>query len=376
LSRSVRQEIPSPLPANWRRSRYAPAVLSPEHFRSNLLVKLGEVTHRTHTLPMVLFAPTARCNSRCVSCDWWRADGASDLTLDEIRAWASELVPFGTRVVVLTGGEPLLRTDVMAVADVFAKQGLRLHLLTSGLALERLAPAIAERFGEVIVSLDGHTPEQYRAIRGVDGLQVVEAGVAKLRAVAPGNAIRARSTIHRHNFRSISALATKASAMGLDSISFLAADVDSEAFNRRPALPRADLPPAADLLLSEEEVTEFENVIESFIATHGADLAARRILPGPVGLRRLVAYYRAHLGRGPFPDVHCNAPWSSVMIEANGDVRPCFFHPAVGNVRNRPLAAILTDALPAYRRTLDVSSHPTCERCVCTLRVGLRTRLW
>jgi Fe-coproporphyrin III synthase len=351
-------------------------VLSLEHLKSNLLVRLGEVTHRTHTLPMVLFAPTARCNSRCVSCDWWRADGAGDLTLDEIRAWVGELGRFGTRVVVLTGGEPLLRADVMDVADVFARQRLELHLLTSGLALERFAPAIGERFREVIVSLDGHTPEQYRAIRGVDGLGVVEAGVAKLRAIAPKVAVRARSTIHRHNFRSLSALATKASAMGLDSISFLAADVDSAAFNRLPALRQVDRPPFSDLLLSEAEVAEFDSLVESFIVAHARDLEARRIVPGPEGLRRLVAYYWAHLGRRPFPDVHCNAPWSSVMIEANGDVRPCFFHPAVGNLRRRSLGAILTDALPAFRRTLDVSTHPTCARCVCTLRVGLRTRLW
>jgi hypothetical protein len=40
---------------------------------------------------MVVLAPTARCNSRCLSCDWWRADGASDLALGEIRALAAEL---------------------------------------------------------------------------------------------------------------------------------------------------------------------------------------------------------------------------------------------------------------------------------------------
>ena len=50
-----------------------------ERLRTNLLVKLGEVTDRTHALPLVLFGVTARCNSRCVSCDFWQADGASDL---------------------------------------------------------------------------------------------------------------------------------------------------------------------------------------------------------------------------------------------------------------------------------------------------------
>ena len=59
-------------------------MLSPANIRANLLVKLGELTGKTHALPLVLFSPTARCNSRCVSCDWWRADGAGDLSLAEI----------------------------------------------------------------------------------------------------------------------------------------------------------------------------------------------------------------------------------------------------------------------------------------------------
>ena len=59
-------------------------MLSPANIRANVLVKLGELTGKTHALPLVLFSPTARCNSRCVSCDWWRADGAGDLSLAEI----------------------------------------------------------------------------------------------------------------------------------------------------------------------------------------------------------------------------------------------------------------------------------------------------
>ena len=118
-------------------------MLSAVHLRANLLVKLGELTGRTHALPLVLFAPTARCNSRCLSCDWWRADGASDLSLAEIAQLAEALPRFGTRLVVFTGGEPLVRPDVMAVADLFRARGLAVHLLTSGLALERFAEQIA-----------------------------------------------------------------------------------------------------------------------------------------------------------------------------------------------------------------------------------------
>jgi MoaA/NifB/PqqE/SkfB family radical SAM enzyme len=255
-------------------------VLSPANLRANVLVKLGELTGKTHALPLVLFSPTARCNSRCVSCDWWRADGAGDLSLAEIGALAGDLQRLGTRVVVLTGGEPLVRPDVIAVADLFRVHGMGLQLLTSGLALGRFADEIAPRFQTVTVSLDGHTSELYRAIRGVDGLQAVSDGVRKLRARAPGMPISARATIHRHNFRFLPDLIAKARAMALDQISFLAADVSSDAFNRRPALPqvsdRAASP--ATLLLDAAEVDEFADVVEATIRTHADALREGRIV--------------------------------------------------------------------------------------------------
>jgi MoaA/NifB/PqqE/SkfB family radical SAM enzyme len=346
---------------------------SAANLRANALVKLGELTGKTHALPLVLFAPTARCNSRCVSCDWWRADGAGDLSLPEIDALAADLERAGTRVVVLTGGEPLVRADVMAVADRFRARGISLELLTSGLALARHAGDVAARFQAVTVSLDGHTPALYREIRGVDGLDAVVAGVRKLRAAAPRIAITARATIHRHNFRHLPDLIAKSRAMGLDAISFLAADVTTDAFNRRPGLPQVA---ESRLLLDAEEVEELAAIVESTIHAHGDAIREGRIAQDAAGLRRLVGHYRAHLGQGPFVAPPCNAPWASLFIEADGDVRPCFFHPAVGNLRTRRLPELLAEAMPAFRAGLDVATNPTCTRCVCSLKVGLRTKLW
>jgi hypothetical protein len=70
---------------------------------ANAASKFNETTHQT--LPLLIFVPTARCNSRCVSCDWWRADSASDLTLGEIRVLATELPALHTRLVLFSGGD-------------------------------------------------------------------------------------------------------------------------------------------------------------------------------------------------------------------------------------------------------------------------------
>ena len=352
-------------------------MVTPAQLASNLLVQLNQATDRTFALPILIFFPTARCNSRCVSCDWWKADGHGDLTLDEIRALADQLPALRTRLVTFSGGEPTLRRDVYDIAALFRARGMRLHLLTSGLFLERDAAGVVEHFEHVTVSLDGHTAELYQEIRGVNGLNAVERGVRKVKALSPRITVRARSTLHRSNFAALPALIDKARAMGLDGISFLAADVTAEAFGRTSTPAPAPGPAASprELLLTADEVGEFARVVEDTIASHAGDFASRFVAEAPDRLRRLPQYYAAQRGLGGFPAVQCNAPWASAVIEADGAVRPCFFHRVVGNIREASLRDIMTNEMVAFRRGLDVSRDATCRRCVCTLRVGLRTAL-
>jgi MoaA/NifB/PqqE/SkfB family radical SAM enzyme len=348
-------------------------VISLSTLATNASVKLNVATNRTFALPLLIFFPTARCNSRCISCDWWRADGATDLTLSEIDKLAGELPALHTRRILFTGGEPLVRGEVFEIADLFRARGIRLWLLTSGLLLDKYAEQIAERFDEVTISLDGHTAELYKQIRGVNALELVERGVAHLQKVAPNIPVRARTTLHRHNFAELPNLIDKAKEMRLAQISFLSADVTSEAFGRHEPGARSD---RTGLLLDTVQVEEFTHVVEKTIKTHPTDFETRFIAESPEKLRRLPRYYAALTDRRDPPLVECNAPWMSVVVEADGSVRPCYFHRAVGNIRETGLAALLNHEMVAFRRGLDVAENETCRKCVCTLKVGWRTRTW
>ena len=76
-------------------------------------------------------------------------------------------------------------------------------------------------------------------------------------------------------------------------------------------------------------------------------------------LRRIVLHFRAHLGQAQHVAPRCNAPWVSAVIEASGDVRPCFFHPSFGNIHNQTLHEIVNgpEALK-FRANLDVATNP------------------
>ena len=89
-------------------------------------------------------------------------------------------------MVVFSGGEPLLRPEVFDAAAMFRARGMTLHLLTSGVLLERFADRVAQHFSRVIVSLDAtsealyeHDPRRRRRSARSS------AGVAKLRAWRP-----------------------------------------------------------------------------------------------------------------------------------------------------------------------------------------------
>jgi MoaA/NifB/PqqE/SkfB family radical SAM enzyme len=204
----------------------------------------------------------------------------------------------------------------------------------------------------------------------VDALRAVEAGVARLRALAPDMPVTARCTLHALNYRDLGALIRRARAMALRSISFLAADVSSQAFGRR------DGGVPDHLRLDARQAAEFRSVIEQVLRNEREAFASGFVSNSPEKLRRLPTYYAALNGTAPFPPVACNAPWVSAVLEANGDVRPCFFHQVIGNVRKRSLDVIVREDLPAFRQELDVACNATCQRCVCSLKVSMRHVPW
>ncbi|HZT76970.1 MAG TPA: radical SAM protein [Vicinamibacterales bacterium] len=340
-------------------------------FATATLVRLGEISNRTFVLPLVIFYPTSRCNSRCVSCDWWKQTGESDLSLEEIDTVAASTAALGTRLVVFSGGEPLLRPEVFDAARRFRARAITLHLLTSGILLERCAERVAEQFSRVCISLDAADEPLYERIRGVAALHVVERGVRALRRLAPEIPVTARATLQKRNFMQLPRLITRAMDMGLDGISFLAADVSSTGAFGRDERPHPDA-----LALDREEILDFEAVIEQTLVTHADAFASGFVAEPADRLRRLPHYYRALAGGGPFPAVACNAPWVSVVIEASGQVRPCFFHEPIGNVRDAPLADIVAGNLRTFRHSLCIDANPICERCVCSLKTGWRHAPW
>ena len=334
--------------------------------------RLTRATHRIHSLPVVILMPHSRCNCRCVMCDIWKANHARrELSREELARHLPAFRDFHVRRVVLSGGEALMHSNLWALCEMLKELSVKITLLSTGLLLKRHADAVVRWCDDVTVSLDG-SRAVHDAIRNIPGAyDRLAEGVAALKERELRFRVTARCVVQRRNFRDLPDVIAAARDLGLDQISFLAADVSTAAFNR-PA-PWGD-ERVADVALSPNEAAEFARIVEQTIAGRADDFASGFVAESPAKLRRLPRYDGALNGAGDCPPTRCNAPWVSTVVEADGTVRPCFFHRAIGNVHERPLAEILnSDDAVAFRRGLDVRTDPICRKCVCTLSLGARS---
>jgi len=126
---------------------------------------------------------TDRCDFRCVYCmaeDMSFAPKSEILSLEEIAQIAEAFVELGVRKIRLTGGEPLIRHNVMSLIErIGALPGLEeLVITTNGSQLQRLAkPLRTAGVRRLNISLDSLQPRRFRQITRVGHLEQVIAGI-------------------------------------------------------------------------------------------------------------------------------------------------------------------------------------------------------
>ena len=324
-------------------------------------------SHRASAVPVLVIFPHNQCDCHCVMCDIWKIRDAEELSVADLERQMDSFRDLGVRWIVFSGGEPQKNSCLPALARMLRDEGIRLTLLTAGLLLESQAETVAANVDDVIVSLDGPPALHDRIRRVPKAFERLERGVKELRRLRPDIAISGRCTVQKLNHRSLRATALSARDIGLNSISFLAADISSSAFNR-PAVSPVEV--QDKIALNGDEVEALGREIECLISEHSLDLSSGFIAESPFKLRRIVQHFRACLGQIEPVAPRCNAPWVSAVVEAGGDVRPCFFHRPLGNTRDRSLSEILNgrEALQ-FRKNLDVAADPICQRCVCSLYI-------
>ncbi len=318
--------------------------------------------------------PHSRCNCRCVMCDIWKGNNnVKQLEENDVEKLLDSLRKLNTKLVVMSGGEALMHPNFFRLCEIIKARNIKITLLSTGLLLKKYAIEIISKTDEVIVSLDG-SREIHDKIRNIpNAFDKLKEGVQELKRLNQKFRMTARCVIQKENFKDFPNIVDAAREIGLDQVSFLVADVTTDAFNR-PEL--WDDQKVGEVKLSREELIRFREVIESLINSYSNDFRTNFIAESPDKIRRFYYYYTAYYGESKFPEMKCNAPWVSTVIEADGNVRPCFFHQVIGDIRENSLAEIInSEKSISFRRNLDVATNSICEKCVCYLNLSPLAKL-
>jgi Fe-coproporphyrin III synthase len=331
-------------------------------------------THIISTLPVVILMPHSACNCRCMMCDIWKGNhNLKQLTEEDISDLLSALRKFGTQQILMSGGEALLNPNFFRFCAIIKKEKIKISLLSTGLTLKKNALQIVQWVDDVIVSLDGDET-LHDTIRNIPGaFNKMAAGIDTIKTIDPDFKITCRTVIHRQNFKIWPAIIDAAKEIGLDQISFLPADVSSHAFNREVLW---DVNRQHEIVPDQTDLQELKNIIDSLQVNYKDDFTTGYIAESPEKINKIYQYYAAFYGLNELPYKKCNAPWVSTVIEADGTVRPCFFHEGYGNIKTGSLEQIVNSANAInFRKHLDMDKNETCLKCVCYLNLKPQKKL-
>ena len=284
-------------------------------------------------LRLVFLELTKRCNLNCAHC---RAGAGrspeGELSEDEVLGLVDELASFARPLLILTGGEPLMREDTLKVASYASERGLPVALATNGTLIDRrIAEDIrASGVRRVSVSLDGSEPRVHDRIRGVEGaFEAALSGIGHLREC--GVEVQVNTTLTRQNVSELPKILELCLDLGLQALHL---------FMLVPVGCGMEIEESDQL--SPEEYEEVLRWLNSKSREVAIELKATC---APQYFRIAGVDSRRRLG--------CLAGVSVCFVSNIGDVQPCGYLPVVvGNIRERSIEEIWEEA-DAFRALRD-----------------------
>ena len=308
----------------------------------------------TDDLRLVFWELTARCNLTCKHC---RAEAQDhfvkgELSTDEVLSVARDIRETGDPIMILTGGEPLVREDIYDIASACSKLFTRVALATNGTLVD---DAVAQKIvssgiQRASISIDGATAATHDAFRGLPGsFDAALRGMDALRAA--GIPVQVNVTVALHNLTEIEQILDLAIAHGAD------------AFHVFVLVPvGCGVQIGDDIRLAPDEIeTVLRWLFDKFLELRGRVHIKATCAPQYYRIMREVSRERGIDLGGAAHGMHamtrgCLAGTAVCFISRTGDVQPCGYLPLrVGNVRTQPFGDIWRDA-PAFQSLRDPST--------------------
>lgn len=310
---------------------------------------------------------TRRCNLKCVHCYAQALDRSfpDELTTAEGKLLLDDLAAFGCPVVLFSGGEPLMRPDLVELAAYAVQKGMRTVISTNGTLI---TPGMAQELKSiglsyVGISLDGmeSVNDRFRGVKGA--FQKALEGIAACREA--GIKVGLRFTMNRRNAAEIPAIFDLLESQDIPRVCFyhlVYAGRGSKLME--DDLSHEETRRAVDLIIDRtadlhrrgkpKEVLTVDNHAD------GPYVYLRLLREGSPRAPDVLTLLEMNEGNNSGRGIGC--------VSWNGEVHADQFwrHYSFGNVRQRPFSAIWTDlSNPLMARLKDKKRYVTgrCAQC-------------
>ncbi len=170
---------------------------------------------------LIFWELTKGCNLRCIHCRATATElsAPSDLSTEAARDIIDQIAAVSAPILVLSGGEPLFRSDIFQLARYGTDKGLRVALATNGTLVTKHVARMIQDSGvqRVAISLDGADALTHDTFRGIPG--AFDAAIAGFRNLKNlGMSVQINTTIARHNAHQLPAVLDLARSLGADAL--------------------------------------------------------------------------------------------------------------------------------------------------------------
>jgi 12,18-didecarboxysiroheme deacetylase len=314
--------------------------------------------------PVVVFNVTKRCNLRCVHCYAQATAGAApdELTTAEALALLKDLKDFGVPVLLFSGGEPLMRPDLLDLVAWTVGAGLRAVISTNGTLITREMAGRLKDLGlsYVGISLDG-TEATHDEFRGQPGsFAAAMAGVRHCQE--QGLKVGLRFTVSRLNCREVPAIFDLVEACEIPRICFYHLVYAGRGGRLvEQALSHQETRQLLDLICARtRRLFEQGRAVEVLTVDNHADgpyIYLKLLKENPRRAAQVLELLKMNEGNNSGRGIGC--------VSWDGQVHADQFwrHYSFGNVRQRPFSEIWTDLSNPLMAQLKDKKHYVTGRC-------------
>ncbi|HXC92478.1 MAG TPA: radical SAM protein [Geobacteraceae bacterium] len=286
----------------------------------------------------IAWETTQKCNLKCVHCrcssDMLSSEG--DFSTEEGKKLLKEISDFSKPVVVLSGGEPLLRPDIFELAEYGTSLGLRICMATNGALVndevcEKMKKANIKM---VSLSLDGSTAEVHDDFRGCQGaFQGVVNAAGFFRK--HGQKFLINSSFTKRNQSDIANTFKVAKSLGATAwYMFMIVPTGRGEEIMSELISKEDYEEILDWHYQQEKL-EDDILMRPTCAPHYYRIVPQKAKAEGVKFERRSLTFSTGGGKG------CIAAQTICLIDCFGNVKPCsYFHRTAGNVKTTPFREI------------------------------------